>query len=187
MLTATAGFIARVRSVVAWLALAAVLQGCGPGVGGSGTGQGLDAFGASAASLCGSDIATVLACPVNSPAAPPASGASGAASGDVGSGRVYFADAVDGRRVAVTVQGNSIEVSAPCARISFIGQWGVLAGQAARFYGINTDGNSAQPAQVRAAVDSGGLLVTVQDAAGNTLLGPVWVTARAAPASAGAC
>jgi hypothetical protein len=178
----TAKVQAQAQRLVTVLALAA-LQACGPGVGGSGTGQGLDAFGANAASLCGSDIAPALACP-SSTAAP---GASAAGNTDAGSGTVFFADTVDGRRVAVTVQGNSIELNAPCARISFRGQWGLLAGQAARFYGTNGEGASAQPAQVRASLASGGLLLTVLDANGDLLLGPVLVTVRATPASPGSC
>lgn len=170
------------RSTLAWLALAA-LQACGPGVGGSGTGQGLADFGASAAPLCGSDIASALACPAGA-AAPGASASSGTVGG---SGTVYFADTVDGRRVVVTVQGNSIELQAPCAGISFRGDWGLLAGQAARFYGLNGSGASAQPAQVRASLDSGGLLLTVLDANGNVLLGPVLVTVHATAAAPGGC
>jgi hypothetical protein len=170
------------RTALAWLALAA-LQACGPGVGGSGTGQGLDAFGASSAALCGSDIAAALACPPST-AAP---GGSAAAGGDGGSATVYFADTIDGSRVAVTVQGNSIELTAPCARISFRGQWGLLAGQAARFYGLNGEGSNAQPAQVRASLASGGLQLTVLDASGNVLLGPVLVTVRPSAATPGNC
>jgi len=170
------------RTALAWMALAA-LQACGPGVGGSGTGQGLDAFGASSASLCGSDIAAALACPPSTAA--PGGSASGAS--DNGTALVYFADTIDGSRVAVTVQGNSIELTAPCARISFRGQWGLLAGQAARFYGLNGEGSNAQPAQVRASLVNGDLQLTVLDANGNVLLGPVLVTVRPNVATPGGC
>lgn len=174
--------LSRARTTLAWLALAA-LQACGPGVGGSGTGQGLADFGASAAPLCSSDIASALACPAGT-AAPGASASAGSAGG---SGTVYFADTIDGRRVAVTVQGNSIELSAPCAGISFRGDWGLLAGQAARFYGSTGDGSAARPAQLRASMDAGGLLLTLLDANGNPLLGPVLVTVRATAATPGGC
>ncbi len=177
----------RTRSWMALTALAlVVLQACGPGVGGSGTGQGLDAFGASAAPLCGSEIASALACPAGT-AAP---GASAPAGGN-GTGTVYFADTPPdtsgGSRVSVTVQGDSIELDAPCAGLRFRGQWGLLAGQAARFYGLNGDGASAQPAQLRASLDSGGLLLTLLDANGNPLLGPVRVTVRPTAGTPGAC
>ncbi len=175
-----------VRTAIALLTLSACLQACGPGVGGSGTGQGLDAFGATAAALCGSEIATALACPAGA-AGPPASSADG---GNAGSGTVFFADTIDSRRVVVTVQGNSIDLNSPCARISFRGQWGLLAGQAARFYGFNGEGASAQPAQVRASLSTaggGGLLLTVLDANGNLLLGPVLVTVQATAPTPGGC
>lgn len=174
--------MAKARHLMALLALAA-LQACGPGVGGSGTGQGLDAFGANAAPLCGSEIAPALSCPP----ATAAPGGSAAGNTDPGSGTVFFADTIDGRRVAVTVQGNSIELNAPCARISFRGQWGLLAGQAARFYGTNGDGANAQPAQVRASLASSGLLLTVLDANGDVLLGPVLVTVKTSLSSPAGC
>jgi len=169
------------RTALVWLALAA-LQACGPGVGGSGTGQGLDAFGASALPLCSSEIASALACPAGT-AAPGAS----APAGGGGSSTVYFADTTGSGRVAVTVQGDSIELDAPCAGLRFRGQWGLLAGQAARFYGLNGEGSSAQPAQVRASLAEGGLQLTVLDANGNVLLGPVLVTVRATAATPGGC
>lgn len=171
-------------STLRWLGLVATsllmsLQGCGPGVGGSGTGQGLDTFGAAAAPLCASDIASALACPAGTGSVNPAA--------DPGTAPVYFADTIDGRRVAVKVQGQTLELLAPCVGIRFQGQWGVLTGQAARFYGFNGEGSSAQPAQVRASLVSGGLQLTVLDASGNTLLGPVLVTARPSATVPGAC
>jgi hypothetical protein len=175
------------RTWLLLLALAA-LQACGPGVGGSGTGQGLDAFGASAVPLCSSDIAAALSCP-GAAAAPPAPGASATAgvSSDSGTAAVYFADTLDGHQVAVTVQGNGLELDAPCAGVRFHGQWGRQAGQAARFYGVNGDGANAQPAQVRASLDTSGLQLTVLDANGSVLLGPVGLRAQAAPALPGGC
>lgn len=175
----------RLRAALTWLALLAMsaLSACGPGVGGSGTGQGLDAFGASSSPLCSSDIASVLSCPAGT-AAPGASASTGSGTG---SGTVYFTDTVDGRRVLVTVQGNGIELSAPCAGISFRGDWGLLAGQAARFYGSTGEGSAARPAQLRASLDSGGLLLTLLDVNGNVLLGPVLVTVRPTAGTAGGC
>jgi hypothetical protein len=161
--------------VLAGLLAALLLQGCGPGVGGTGTGQGLDAFGAAPASVCTSDIASALGC-------------TGAAAAGLqgGSTTVYFVDTIDGLRVAVTVQGNQLELSAPCARVSFRGQWGLVNGQAARFYGFN-NGDSQQPTQVLAALDAGGLQLTVLTATGDVLLGPVLVSARPAAGTPGGC
>ena len=175
-------------ALVTWLLVSAAvlggLAGCGPGVGGTGTGTGtgdtvdaLGVFGASATLVCASELAPVLACPVPSGAAAPASGTA----------PVYLADGVDGRRVAVSVQGNLIEVNAPCARIQFRGQWGAIAGQAARFYGSTGQDAGATPATLQAVVRVNGLELTLVDTQGRVLLGPVLVTVRPAPVAAGDC
>lgn len=162
--------------------LAALLQACGPGVVGTGTGEGLDTFGATASSLCSSDIAAALACPAGT-AVPPASAPPGA---EAGTALVHFADTIDGRRVAVAVQGNTIEINAPCARINLRAQWATVPGQPPRFYGYN-QGDRQQPVQVRAVLAGGGLQLTVFNAAGDTLLGPVLVAPRSGAAAPDAC
>ena len=184
---------APVRAALAcWLlavsAATAVLVGCGPGVGGTGTGDTLDAlapFGASAASVCASDLASVLACPVNT-------GVGGGAGSPLpGTAPVYLADTIDGRRVAVSLQGNLIEVNAPCAAVQFRGQWGLVAGQVARFYGTTGQDAAAStattPATLQAVVRGNGLELTLTDTQGRVLLGPVLVTVRPTPAAPGAC
>ena len=175
-------------ALAAWLlAVIAILGGCGPGVGGTGTGDTVDAlsaFGATAASVCASDLAPVLACP----AATGGGGGGGAAVAPApGTAPVYLADTIDGRRVVVSVQGNLIEVNAPCARVQFRGQWGSIAGQAARFYGSTAQDGSTAPATLLAVVRGNGLELTLVDALGRVLLGPVLVTARPVPAAAGNC
>ncbi len=155
------------------------LGGCGPGVGGSGTGEAnnLTAYNATAASLCASEVAALLACP--SASASPAT--------PLGTAPVYLADTIDGRRVAVSAQGNLIEVNAPCARIQFRGQWGVAPGQAPRFYGFVDPDNTATPASLTVVAQGNGLLLTLVDKQGVLLLGPLLVTVRAAPAVPGNC
>ncbi len=170
------------------LAATALLGGCGPGVGGTGTGDAADAlgaFGATAASVCAGELATVLAC-----AATTGGGGGGggtAAAPAPGTAPVYLADTIDGRRVAVSVQGNLIDVNAPCARVRFRGQWGTIAGQAARFYGSTEQDGSSTPATLQAVVRGSGLELTLVDTQGRVLLGPVLVTARPAPVAAGDC
>ena len=172
--------------VFAVAAVAAVMGGCGPGVGGTGTGETTDAlgvFGASAAPVCASELVPVLACP-----APPVGGSAGAPA--AGTAPVYLADTLDGRRVAVSVQGNLIELDAPCARIQFRGQWGAIAGQAARFYGSagpDASAAAATPATLMAVVRGNGLELTLTDTQGRVLLGPVLVTVRPAPTAPGGC
>jgi len=172
-----------------WLWLSALLLGgCGPGVGGTGTGDtidGLNVFGASAVPVCVSDLAVVLACPSAT-----AGGGGGAVALTPGTAPVYLADTIDGQRVAVSVQGNAIEVNAPCARVQFRGQWGAIAGQAARFYGStgqDASTTATTPATLQAVVRGNGLELTLIDTQGRVLLGPVLVTVRPAPAAPGAC
>lgn len=188
-MVATKYWAPAIESTRAWLGLwvaAAILGGCGPGVGGTGTGEttaALAVFGASAAPVCSSELAPVLAC-----AAP--TGVGGAAALAPGTAPVYLADTIDGRRVAVSVQGNLIELSAPCARVQFRGQWGAIAGQAARFYGsTGSTGTHASgpPASLQALVRGNALELTLVDTQGLVLLGPVLVTARPAPAAVGDC
>ena len=165
---------------------ALLLGGCGPGVGGTGTGDtidGLNAFGASAVSVCASDLAAVLACPS-------ATGGGGAVAAPApGTAPVYLADTIDGQRVAVSVQGNTIEVNAPCARVQFRGQWGLIAGQAARFSGTTGQdaSSTATPAALQAVVRGNGLELTLTDTQGRVLLGPVLVSVQPAPAAPGGC
>ena len=179
-------YLASARATLALWLLAAItiLGGCGPGVGGTGTGDTVDAlgvFGATAVSVCASELAPLLACPA------PTGGAGAGIAPLPGTAPVYLADTIDGRRVAVSVQGNLIEVNAPCARIQFRGQWGAIAGQAARFYGSTGQDAGATPATLQAVVRVNGLELTLVDTQGRVLLGPVLVTVRPAPVAAGDC
>ena len=187
MLATTRFVCARAMLAVWLLAINILLGGCGPGVGGTGTGEtadGLAAFGASAASVCASELAAVLAC------ATPSGGSGAVAAPAPGTAPVYLADTIDGRRVAVSVQGNLIELNAPCARVQFRGQWGAIAGQAARFYGSagqDVSVTSTTPATLQAVVRGNALELTLTDALGRVLLGPVLVTVRPAAVVAGDC
>ncbi len=167
-----------------WLcSVALLLAACGPGVGGTGTGDTIDplaVFGASPALVCGSELAAVLAC--NTP-----TGGGSAAAPAPGTVPVYLAGTIDGRRVAVSIQGNVMELDAPCARIQFRGQWGLVAGQAARFYGSTSADASSTPAMLQAVVRGNGLELTLTDTQRHVLLGPVLVTVQPAPVAPGAC
>ena len=162
------------------LACAAVLSACGPGVGGTGTGEtpgALAYFGATAASVCSSDLANLLGCAPANAAAAPAPGVT----------TLYLADTIDGRRVAVSLQGNTIEISAPCAQLRFRGDWGAIGSQAARFFGYTDHDGPREPATVVAQTSGSSVALTVSGADGRILLGPVLVKAVAAPALPGSC
>lgn len=160
------------------LSLLVLLAACGPGVGGTGTGEEITAlqdFGAAPASVCSGELAALAACP-----------GAGAAAAPAGS-TIHLADTIDGRRVLVRLQGNAIEVDAPCARLQFRGQWGVVGNQAARFYGSATLDGVLLPATMSAQPGAVGAQLTVSDAQGVTLLGPVLVIVVAAAATPGGC
>ena len=180
---ALGGWSARCGLVMALLMAlftALLLAGCGPGVGGTGTGESQAAlrhFGATPASACGSDLGPLLACAAGNATAAPAPSA----------GPVYLADTIDGRLVSVRVMGNLLEVEVPCARLRFSGEWGVIAGQPARFYGFATVDGSTVPATLDVQGSSAGLQLTVRNQSGQVLLGPVLVVVAPAPAAPGSC
>jgi len=170
---------------VVWLL--AGLLGCGPGVGGTGTGAAPDpaSFGASAESVCTAPFAGALQCPVGA-------GAPGTANVLKGTDVVHFADVAAGGNVAASIDGNVVQFTARCAALAFTGTWGVLVGEG-RFYGYAAAGAGAQtlPATlvVQVAGNSGlDLQVTLRDAAGGPLHGPVTLQRVSAPvANPAAC
>lgn len=159
----------RSRLTALCLAWAAWAAGCGPGVGGTGTGETTGAlafFGATAVAVCTSELAPALACP-----------AAGTAALETGSAIVFFADAVVDRRVLVRFEGNEIEFSDACARFSFRGVWGAVAGKPGRFYGYSDPDGERVPATLEITIDAAGLQLTVRDLAGTVLRGPVLIGA----------
>ena len=160
--------------------LAALVGGCGPGVGGTGTGDtagALDHFGAGAASVCSSELAALLACPA--PASSSASTASPAP--------LYLADALENRHLQGRLEGDAIDLTAPCVPLHFRGVWGVAAGQAGRYYGYIDPDAAPAPATLEVQANGPGLQLKLRDAGGRVLLGPVAVTVVAAPAAPGGC
>ena len=172
----------RPRAALGWLAtlLAAVLAGCGPGVGGTGTGDTASAlayFGANPASLCSSELAALAACRNDGTTATAVPGAA----------PVLLVDAAAGARVRVRLYEDSAELVEACAPLEFRGQWGVIAGQAGRFYGHTDPDVAPAPALLEAQPSGTGLRLTLRDAEGRVLLGPVIVTATAAPPGTPVC
>ena len=166
------------------LFLSSWLLGCGPGVGGTGTGEtnGLVAFGAAPASLCAADVGGVLGCVPGSGAASP-SPAPGAAP-------VLLADATLSPRVQARVQDNAIDLTVPCTGLRFRGQWGEVAGQAPRFFGNSGPAGAQQPATLqmeRGPTGAANVVVTLRDASGVVLLGPTGLLVVPAAATPGAC
>ncbi len=166
------------------LALTTGLSACGPGVGGTGTGEtnGLTHFGATAASVCSSDVAAVLGCITAPGAASPSPSTSVAP--------VFLADATTSPRVQARVQDSAIDLSVACTGLRFRGQWGELAGQGGRFFGFTGPDGAQVPATLQvqpSAAGAGGVVVTLRDAAGAVLLGPAALLVVPAALVAGTC
>lgn len=156
--------------------LAVLAGGCGPGVGGTGTGASegsLDYFGASVASVCDSDIAPLLSCPTGGTANP--------GPGPTGTTVRYFADSATTPRVHLRVEGQHAELDAPCARLQFSGTWGQVPGYTGRFYGGALQGGLPLPASVTATRANGGLTVELLDADERTLQSALFLVPVAAP------
>jgi hypothetical protein len=174
------------RLRLAALALLAWLAGCGPGVGGTGTGvepPDLASFGASPAPLCGSSFASALRCP-------PANGATVPTS--EGTAAVVFVDSASGGQINVTFEANRLGLEAICQGLLFAGNWGIDAAGALRFYGSVRPRGSALdlPAVLSVQLQPGGgtgeLNIVLQNLQGDVLLGPV-VLGPATGAVASAC
>lgn len=156
--------------------------GCGPGVGGTGTGDSvLASFGATAAPVCASGLAARLACPTTSQ---PGSGAAAPATG-----LVFFAAGVGASQAVARIEGNRIDLDAPCQRIRFSGEWGSLAGQTDRFYGSLTTDAAERPVLATLSVqsDGDGLVLLLQDTEGRVRFGPRLLLSVLAPPAPGAC
>ena len=175
------------RTFIAAL-LAACVAGCGPGSGGTGTGETVSAFarfGATSANLCASSVAPALACIAGSSSAPinPEQQVST---------MVNFSDVALGGNISVAIQANSIELSERCRKLHFLGDWGITAANDARFFGSYTLGSmnaviaslSVQPAASGSANE---LSVVMRDADGRVVLGPVTLQRVASMVPAPVC
>lgn len=149
-----------------WLAAAmlALLAACGPGVGGSGTGEDqtpAPPLGASLAPLCASELAPLLQCPSGTTA--PGAG---------GTDAVAFSGRIGGQDVALAVQGNQADLRVGCVLLRFRGQWGQVSGQAPRFYGYTDPDGQPAVATLELRPVGNGLELTLRDASGGVIFGP---------------
>lgn len=172
--------------LLAWLTL---LAGCGPTTGGTGTGEGvitLSSFGAGASSTCSAPFAGALACGTTS--LTPASPAQLAGTAPV----VFVGDAASGPYV-LTLQDNHALLQSRCSAARFEGDFGVLPGGEARFFGSWVGAEQAAPWRAQLWLQSvpgrdDALLLQLLDADGRVLLGPLSMRRAAAlPTEAPSC
>lgn len=158
------------------LAWAVLGTGCGPGVGGTGTGGSLPPlsdFGASASAVCSSNLATLLDC------------AATGAHADVGTAPVLLVDSAGAARVFMRVDGNTVELDAPCTPLRFVGTWGQVGSGPARFFGTATLASGPVAATLDSTPAPNGVQALLRDTGDRVLLGPVLLrpVAAAAPAA----
>ena len=180
------------RCLAACLAacLAGYLVGCGPGVGGTGTGDSeplLQFFSATATSVCGAPFATSLSC-----AGADANPGSNPQPAAQGTAVTRFVDQANAANITVTIEANSIVLDARCLGIHFSGDWGIAAASDARFFGSYARDPTAQRTpgslSVQATSKADQLSLTLRDADGRILLGPTTLQRVVAfPAAVGVC
>jgi hypothetical protein len=148
------------------------LAACGPGTGGTGTGESapeLDAFGAAAASVCAApfadrlDCAAVAGAPAASPGAP------------AGTARVRYAEPAPLAGVVAVFEGDGVVLQVRCAGLDFAGTWGIDARHGARFFGGLLTAGSPQrtPATLQVLAAPDGLAVLLLDADDRVVAGPL--------------
>lgn len=152
--------------------LAALLAGCGPTTGGTGTGDslvGLTSFGATAVGSCSASFADALDCQT---------GAGGMPANQLGSAPVVFSGSGAAEPYVLTVQGNQAELVSRCSNARFDGLSGLLPDGVSGFFGSFSEaaGGAAQPAQldlkrVQGVGDT--LQLAVLGVDGHILLGPL--------------
>lgn len=158
-----------------------VASGCGPGLGGTGTGAETDAlaaYGAREVPVCSSDFGDLLGC------TPPGAGAAPAPAVGVR----FFAEASPASRTLLEVDGQQAQLRLRCADLVFIGRFGQVGAAAPRFYGQVIEGGSrAQLASMVAERTATGLAVTLLDGDGRTIAGPQALLPVGGTTSAAAC
>ena len=167
------------------------LGGCGPGVGGTGTGESqayLQFFGATTALVCTAAFSSSLSCAGSTvqPGGP-------TSATEQGTLVTRFADQPEAANITVAIEANSILLDARCERLHFSGDWGITAAQDARFFGSYQRDPSTNRVPATLSVQTPGgttgpLTLTLRDADGRVLLGPVSLQRVAAiTADIGAC
>ncbi|MCE2916713.1 MAG: hypothetical protein LW768_14350 [Rubrivivax sp.] len=168
-------------AIVIGLACAS-LAGCGPGVGGTGTGNEVDSlttFGAMPAAVCSTaDFSQLLACAAN---AGPGSGTA----------LVLAADGDPASRHLARFEGSRMTLELRCSQQQFVGDWAQAAQLGTRYFGSiasTAPGATSRPASVIVTAQGNNLVMLVQDFAG-TRIGELLVLQRVqsptTPASCG--
>jgi hypothetical protein len=140
----------------AWLAL---LAGCGPGIGGTGSGASADefaSFGAAPASVCDAEFAGLLNCAIGTAALQ-------------GTAAVWFAESAPASRTLLALSQQEARLQLRCEGLVFEGAWGAVPGQPARYYGRVTSAGGTARASLEVALAGAALAVTLRAQDGSAL------------------
>ncbi len=159
----------------------AVLVGCGPGLGGTGTGasdDALAAYGAREVPVCDSAFADLLGCLAPSAGAAPLPAA----------GARFFAEATPASRTLLELDGQEAQLRLRCLDLVFIGSFAQAGSQAPRYFGNAIEGGSrVRLASLHVERVSGGLSITLVDSLGQTLAGPQVLAPVSGTTTAASC
>lgn len=174
---------ARLTAALGVAMLAMVLGGCGPGVGGTGTGDGVAPGGAASAfaglvsrPVCESPLAAALGC------------GSGAAAQPAVNGLVLANGTPSATVQAQLLDAAMLDVRWRCPGWQFTGSWGDSPALGARWYGWLTRQGTTEAATVQLAADGTvGWQLTLTDRLGQRLAGPDTLAVVPALTVTGAC
>ena len=159
MATRQPSFTQRLAALILlWLALA----GCGPGIGGTGTGAAIEPPADVALKpVCESSFADLLRC----------TGLPGSTASALGTNLSLLADSASARNALLRLEGNAADLEVFCAGLQFGGSWGQLPGQAPRFHGVARSvlSGDAQYASMVVTRAGAGLVVQLFDVNGQAL------------------
>ena len=156
-----------VRAALALL-LGLMLAACGPGVGGTGTGNsvetpglvGLAYFEAQPAHACSAPFAAVIGCREVAGAEP----------------RQPLPATLAGECGAATFEGNDVVLDVICQGWTFTGRWGATADGKRRYYGLLSRDlllPPTEPAALEVQVQGTALVLWLRGADGQPLVGPL--------------
>jgi hypothetical protein len=166
---------------VCFALLLMLLAGCGPGIGGTGTGAAIEPpSGLVLKPVCESGFADLLRC----------TGLPGTTASALGTSLSLLADNAGRRDALLRLEGNAADLEVFCAGLQFSGNWGQLPGQAARFHGVvrSVRGVETQYASLTALRSGAVVVVQLFDIDGRALSAPLTLQVVAtAPAVVQGC
>lgn len=161
--------------VLGALLAALVLAACGPGVGGTGTGEEpVGAQGARTANVCDSELGVLLGCRPSAPAGPLAPEAQDQSP-------LWYVDLVSGRAAVARFAAQTVQFELRCPALRFEGRWGQSPELGGRYFGTLPSEPAAPLASLRLQLDGTALLAQLFDRGGQPIGPPLRLVRVPAP------